>query len=119
MLPYQLQASDLVEFLDSLATSLQALEVDHPVTILVELCAYCAAFLPALVDRGWLLPDQIRQDQYGHLYQIIPINRSINIIIRPELIPEYWRHTLRISADGYVIGGCEPLTHGQVTVNPL
>ncbi|MEM7064348.1 MAG: radical SAM protein [Cyanobacteria bacterium P01_B01_bin.77] len=110
MMKHQLQASDIAEFLDSLANSLQPLHVDRPVNILMELCAYCAAFLPALVDKGWLIPEQIRQDQYGHLYQIIPINDAINIILRPELISEYWRHTLRISADGYMIGGCEPLT---------
>jgi MoaA/NifB/PqqE/SkfB family radical SAM enzyme len=102
--------SDLVDFLESLATSLQPLQMDHPVNVLVELCAYCAAFLPSLIDRGWLIPEKIRQDKYGHLYQVIPINNSINIILRPELISEYWRHTMRISADGYAIGGCEPLT---------
>lgn len=111
MLNHQLHAADLAEFLESLAESLNPVEVDRSINILVELCAYCASFLPALVDRGWLALEKIRQDRYGHLYQIIPINSSIKIILRPELISEYWRHTLRISADGYVIGGCEPLTN--------
>lgn len=113
MIKHQLHASDIVEFLESLSGSLHPLETDHPVTILVELCAYCAAFLPSLIDRGWLIPEQLRQDEYGHLYQAISINSSITIILRPELISEYWRHTLRISADGYAIGGCEPLTRSN------
>ncbi|MEM9215836.1 MAG: radical SAM protein [Cyanobacteria bacterium P01_F01_bin.150] len=111
MLSHQLRETDLAEFLESLATSLHPLEVDRPINILIELCAYCASFLPALVDKGWLIPEIIKQDRYGHLYQIIPVNSSINLILRPELISEYWRHTLRISFDGYVIGGCEPLTN--------
>ncbi|WP_414572842.1 radical SAM protein [Nostoc sp. CCY 9925] len=115
MQKYQLQAKDIVEFLDSLSQSLKPLRVSQPVTILMEICAYCAAFIPALIDRGWLIPENIRQDQYGHLYQNICINGSITITLRPELIPEYWRHTLRISSDGYVIGGCEPLTQRDYT----
>ena len=107
---YQLGPTDLVAFLESLSRSLEPLRLNRLVTILMELCAYCAAFLPALVDSGWLMPDQIRQDRYGHLYQHLPVNNTIKITLRPELIPEYWRHTLRITADGYVIGGCEPLT---------
>ncbi len=107
---YQLGPSDLVVFLESLSRSLEPLRLQHPVTILMELCAYCAAFLPALVDAGWLVPEQIRQDRYGHLYQDLIVNNKIQITLRPELIPEYWRHTLRITADGFVIGGCEPLT---------
>ena len=110
---YQLRESDLVEFLESLSASLEPLRVGHPVTLLVELCAYCAAFLPSLIDCGWLKPDQIRQDQYGHLYQTIAVNADIKIVLRPELIPEYWRHALRITADGFVIGGCEPLTQAN------
>jgi MoaA/NifB/PqqE/SkfB family radical SAM enzyme len=110
MQSYQLHERDLVDFLDSLAKSLEPLILLHQVTIFIELCAYCAAFIPALVDHGWLKPKEIRQDQYGHLYQEVMINSKIKIVLRPELIPEYWRHTLRISADGYVVGGCEPLT---------
>lgn len=110
---YQLRARDIVEFLDSLCNSLKPINHSQPVTILMELCAYCAAFLPALVDAGWLDSDQIRQDRYGHLYQKISINSSITLILRPELIPEYWRHTLRITADGYVVGGCEPMTQAN------
>ncbi len=112
---YQLQAKDLVDFLDSLSQSLLPLKISKSVTILVEICAYCAAFIPALIDSGWLIPQNIRQDEYGHLYQNIHINDSITITLRPELIPEYWRHTLRISADGYVVGGCEPLTQRDYT----
>jgi MoaA/NifB/PqqE/SkfB family radical SAM enzyme len=107
---YQLGAHDIVYFLESLAASLKPVNAQQPVTIMMELCAYCSAFLPALIESGWLDPRQIRQDRYGHLYQKIPINDSITLILRPELIPEYWRHTLRITADGYVVGGCEPLT---------
>jgi MoaA/NifB/PqqE/SkfB family radical SAM enzyme len=110
MQEYQLHETDLVEFLESLFASLQPLQITQTVTLLVELCAYCAAFLPALFDRGWLVLEQIRQDQYGHLYQEIRVNANITLVLRPELIPEYWRHALRITADGYVVGGCEPLT---------
>jgi MoaA/NifB/PqqE/SkfB family radical SAM enzyme len=113
MQQYQLRERDIVIFLESLFKSLQPVQVARPVTILMELCAYCAAFLPALIDYGWLIPEKIRQDRYGHLYQDIEVNDSIKITLRPELIPEYWRHTLRISADGYVIGGCEPLTQAD------
>ena len=110
MQSYQLQEEDLVSFLDSICKSLEPLRPDRQVTIFVELCAYCAAFIPALIHHGWLKPKEIRKDQYGHLYQEIKINSKISIMLRPELIPEYWRHTLRVSADGYVVGGCEPLT---------
>jgi MoaA/NifB/PqqE/SkfB family radical SAM enzyme len=113
MQQYQLRERDVVEFLVSLTASLKPVKVSQPVTILMELCAYCAAFLPALIDYGWLDPQQIRQDQYGHLYQEISINSSITLILRPELISEYWRHTLRIMADGSVVGGCEPLTQSN------
>ncbi|MBN3957455.1 radical SAM protein [Nostoc sp. NMS8] len=112
---YQLQAKDIVDFLDSLSQSLIPVIVPKSVTILIEICAYCAAFIPALIDSGWLIPKNLRQDEYGHLYQNIYINDSITITLRPELIPEYWRHTLRISSDGYVIGGCEPLTQRDYT----
>ncbi|MBS9387340.1 MAG: radical SAM protein [Dolichospermum sp. BR01] len=115
MQKYQLQSKDIVEFLDSLSQSLQPLKLSKSVTILVEICAYCAAFIPALIESSWLIPEEIRQDEYGHLYQNIYINDSITITLRPELIPEYWRHTLRISSDGYVIGGCEPLTQIDYT----
>jgi MoaA/NifB/PqqE/SkfB family radical SAM enzyme len=115
MQAHQLQARDLADFLDSLYQSLQPVQVSHPVTILVELCAYCAAFLPALVDSGWLQPHRLRQDHYGHLYQDIAVNSAITITLRPELLPEYWRHTLRISADGYVVGSCEPLVQPDYT----
>ena len=115
MQQYQLQQRDIVEFLDSLSQSLIPVKVSQPVTILVEICAYCAAFIPALIDSGWLIPEQIRQDKYGHLYQNVRVNDSITITLRPELIPEYWRHTLRISSDGYVVGGCEPLTQKDYT----
>ncbi|MUG96969.1 radical SAM protein [Scytonema sp. UIC 10036] len=115
MQQYQLQQRDIVEFLDSLSQSLVPVKVSQPVTILVEICAYCAAFIPALIDSGWLIPEQIRQDKYGHLYQNVSVNDSITITLRPELIPEYWRHTLRISSDGYVVGGCEPLTQKDYT----
>ncbi|MDB9439571.1 radical SAM protein [Dolichospermum lemmermannii CS-548] len=112
---YQLQSKDIVVFLDSLSQSLQPIKISKSVTILVEICAYCAAFIPALIESGWLIPEKIRQDEYGHLYQNIHINDSITITLRPELIPEYWRHTLRISSDGYVVGGCEPLTQKDYT----
>ncbi len=115
MQQYQLQQRDIVEFLDSLSQSLIPVKVSQPVTILVEICAYCAAFIPALIDSGWLIPEQIRQDEYGHLYQNVRVNDSITITLRPELIPEYWRHALRISSDGYVVGGCEPLTQKDYT----
>ncbi|BCL35033.1 radical SAM protein [Nostoc sp. MS1] len=110
MQKYQLQQRDIVDFLDTLSQSLAPVKISKSVTIFIEICAYCAAFIPALIDSGWLIPENIRQDEYGHLYQNISINESITITLRPELIPEYWRHTLRISSDGYVIGGCEPLT---------
>ncbi|WP_392534740.1 radical SAM protein [Nostoc sp. C117] len=115
MQQYQLQQRDIVEFLDSLSQSLVSVKVSQTVTILVEICAYCAAFIPSLIDSGWLIPEQIRQDKYGHLYQNVRVNDSITITLRPELIPEYWRHTLRISSDGYVVGGCEPLTQKDYT----
>ncbi|MBD2254443.1 radical SAM protein [Nostoc parmelioides] len=127
MQQYQLQQRDIVEFLNSLSQSLVPVKVSQPITILVEICAYCAAFIPALIDSGWLIPEQIRQDKYGHLYQNIHVNESVTITLRPELIPEYWRHTLRISSDGYVIGGCEPLTQkdyaqlavGNIQIEPI
>ena len=112
---YQLHERDMVKFLDSLTQILQPLRATQPTTILIELCAYCAAFLPALVDAGWLLPERIRQDRYGHLYQTIPINDTITLVLRPELIPEYWRHSLWITADGFVVGGCEALTQNDYT----
>jgi hypothetical protein len=110
MQKYQLLADDLAEFLDSLALTLKPIRLAHPVNILVEIPAYAASFLPSLIQKGWLIPEEIRQDCYGHLYQDIEITHNLSITLRPELIPEYWHHTLRISADGYVIGGCEPLT---------
>jgi MoaA/NifB/PqqE/SkfB family radical SAM enzyme len=119
MQQYQLRARDVAEFLASLVASLKPVKADQPVAILMELCAYCAAFLPALIDEGWLNPQEIRQDRYGHLYQKIPINDSITLILRPELIPEYWRHTLRITADGYVVGGCEPLIQKEYQQNAV
>jgi len=110
MQEHQLRESDTVNFLETLFKELSGLHVDRPVTIFLEICSYCAAFIPALVDSGWLIPERIRQDCYGHLYQEICVNEGIKIVLRPELIPDYWRHTLRITADGYVVGGCEPLT---------
>lgn len=113
MQPYQLREADVANFLNDLTQSLKSVEVSQPVNIFMEICAYCAAFIPALVDQGWLIPEEIRQDRYGHLYQEIPINDRITITLRTEFIPEYWRHTLRITADGYVIGGCEALTQAD------
>jgi MoaA/NifB/PqqE/SkfB family radical SAM enzyme len=110
MQEYQLRESDTVKFLSNLFEMLKSVQVSHPVTIIFEICAYCAAFIPALIESGWLVPEQIRQDRYGHLYQDIQVNDFIKITLKPELIPEYWRHNLRITADGYVVGGCEPLT---------
>ena len=110
MQKYQLREDDLVVFLDSLTKILAPIQPAHPVTIFVEIPAYCASFLPALVHKEWLVPERIYQDCYGHLYQDILVNDTITLTLRPELIPEYWRHTLRITADGYVIGGCESLT---------
>ncbi len=106
----QLRERDLAFFLNELTSRLRSLSVRHPVTVVMEICAYCASFIPGLVDSGWLVPEELRQDCYGHVYQDIPINANVKLVLRPELIPEYWRHTVRISADGYVVGGCEPLT---------
>jgi MoaA/NifB/PqqE/SkfB family radical SAM enzyme len=110
---FQLRETDLVHFLTRLTRTLKGLNVSHPITVLVEICAYCAAFIPALIDLGWLIPEELRQDRYGHLYQDIHINNMITITLRPELIPEYWRHTVRITADGFMVGGCEPLTQRE------
>ncbi|MGG6242151.1 radical SAM protein [Nodosilinea sp. AN01ver1] len=109
MQEYQLHENDLVVFLDSLTKILAPIQPAQAVTIFVEIPTYAASLLPSLVDRGWLIPEQLHQDRYGHLYQDIPINDMITLTLRPELISEYWRHTLRITADGYVIGGCESL----------
>lgn len=111
MQPYQLQARDCAEFLSALQQELQDVLAPAPVTIFFEICAYCAAFLPALIDGGWLTPERLREDSYGRLYQDIQINDSIKLVLRPELIPEYWRFSWRVTADGYVVGGCEPLVH--------
>jgi MoaA/NifB/PqqE/SkfB family radical SAM enzyme len=110
MQEYQLNESDTVKFLSNLFDTLKSVRTEHPVTVIFEICAYCAAFIPALIESGWLVPEQICEDKYGHLYQDIQVNESIKITLKPELIPEYWRHNLRITADGYVVGGCEPLT---------
>lgn len=109
----QLQADDLAEFLDSLTQVLEPLRPSQSVTILLEVPAYGAAFLPSLVKRGWLKPDEICQDRYSYLYQDMLLNDKITVRLRPELIPEYWRQALRITANGYVVGGCEALTHSQ------
>jgi MoaA/NifB/PqqE/SkfB family radical SAM enzyme len=113
MQEYQLREADAVNFLSNLFEMLKSVRVSHPVTVIFEICAYCAAFIPALIESGWLVPEQICQDIYGHLYQDIHVNDSIKITLKPELIPEYWRHNLRITADGYVVGGCEPLTQAD------
>jgi MoaA/NifB/PqqE/SkfB family radical SAM enzyme len=110
MQDYQLSESDTVKFLNNLFKMLSSIQASSSTTVIFEICAYCAAFIPALVESGWLTPEQISKDQYGHLYQDIQVNDSIKITLKPELIPEYWRHTVRITADGYVVGGCEPLT---------
>jgi MoaA/NifB/PqqE/SkfB family radical SAM enzyme len=111
MQPYQLLAGDCSDFLCALRQALEGIATRQQVTIFFELCAYCAAFLPALIDTGWLVPEQLREDAHGHIYQEIHISDSIRLVLRPELIPEYWRMSWRITADGYVIGGCEPLVH--------
>jgi MoaA/NifB/PqqE/SkfB family radical SAM enzyme len=113
MQDYQLGESDTVRFLKSLFEMLSSLQTSNSAKVIFEICAYCAAFIPALVESGWLIPDQIHQDGYGHLYQDIHVSDSIKITLKPELIPEYWRHTVRITADGYVVGGCEPLTQSN------
>lgn len=110
---YQLGETDMVSFLEDLSKTLKAVDAQRDVTIFFEMCAYCAAYFPGLIDHGWLKPEDIRQDKYGHLYQDIRINDRITISLRLELIPEYWWHKLRISADGYIIGGCEPLSQGD------
>jgi MoaA/NifB/PqqE/SkfB family radical SAM enzyme len=106
---YQLRENDLVGFLESLTRILTPIQPPQMVTIFVEIPTYAASLLPSLIDKGWLIPSQMRQDRYGHLYQDITINDTITLTLRPELISEYWRHTLRITADGYVVGGCESL----------
>lgn len=113
MQEYQLGKSDIPNFLDDLFEKLAWLNPAKPVTIYLEVPSYGGAFLPSLIESRWLVPEEIRQDSYGHLYQEICVNDLIKVVLRPELIPEYWRHTLRISADGFVIGGCEPLTQSN------
>jgi MoaA/NifB/PqqE/SkfB family radical SAM enzyme len=110
MQPFQLRERDVAEFLFQLRSVLERIRPPNPVTVFMEICAYCSAFIPGLVDSGWLVPDQIRQDRYGHLYQEIRVQPNVTIILRPELIPEYWRYSLRITADGFLVGGCELLT---------
>lgn len=110
MQDYQLGKSDIPDFLTDLFGRLAWLKPQKPLTIYLEIPSYGGAFLPSLIESRWLNPQEIRQDSYGHLYQDIPVNDLIKVVLRPELIPEYWRHTLRISADGFVIGGCEALT---------
>lgn len=110
MKAYQLGATDAAGFLYDLSDALRDVRPGRPTTVFFEICAYCAAFIPALVDRGWLIPERLRQDRYGHLYQDIKVNSDVTVTLRPELIPEYWRHNIRITADGFVVGGCEPLT---------
>jgi MoaA/NifB/PqqE/SkfB family radical SAM enzyme len=110
MQPFQLEALDAALFIERLTRRLEHVVPPEPVTIFFEICSYCNAFLPALVDRGHLEPGRLRQDSYEQLYQELPINDKIKITLRPELVPEYWRHTVRISADGFMVGGCQPLT---------
>jgi MoaA/NifB/PqqE/SkfB family radical SAM enzyme len=110
MKAYQLGPTDAARFLSDLADGLKDVRPGQPTTVFFEICAYCAAFIPSLIDSGWLVPERLRQDRYGHIYQDIRVNSDITLTLRPELIPEYWRHNLRITADGYVVGGCEPLT---------
>lgn len=107
---YQLGETDMVTFLRDITEALRNVNTQRDVTIFFELCAYCASYFPGLIDHCWLLPKNIRQDGYGHLYQDIRVNNRITISLRLELIPEYWWHKLRISADGYMVGGCEPLS---------
>lgn len=113
MQSYQLGATDCVLFLNNLKMALEPVNINQNVTVLFELCAACNVFLPALIDCGWLNPNELRQDSDGRLYQNIKVNDSITLVLRPELIPEYWRHSLRITADGYVVGGCEPLSQSD------
>jgi MoaA/NifB/PqqE/SkfB family radical SAM enzyme len=113
MQPYQLGACDCSSFLSELRGHLEQVNAIEPVTIFFEICAYCAAFIPALIDDGWLKPAELREDAFGRLYQEVEINDAITLVLRPELIPEYWRFSWRITADGYVVGGCEPLAHND------
>lgn len=113
MQEHQLGERDAVKFLDSLFVALSSLQASQPVTVFFSLGAYSAAFLPGLIESGWLIPEQVRQDSYGSCYQDIPVNEMIKITLRPEFISEFWRHTLRITADGYVVGGCELLTQSD------
>ncbi len=103
----QLQPNTLPAILQHLTRTLAALQPPQAVTILVEIPTYSTALLSPLIAQGWLQPTQLRQDLYGSLYQDIPLNPRITLTLRPALIPDYWWHTLRISADGYVLGGCE------------
>lgn len=113
MQDYQLQARDMADFLESLVNGLKLISVLQPVNIVLELRAYNLPFIPALIDRGWLVPEMLRQDCYGNLYQDIELNNGITITLRPSLLHEYWRNLLRITADGYVVGGCEALTRQE------
>jgi len=115
MQPYQLHKEDIVSFLDSLTQTLKPEPVSQPVNILMEIPTYAntAGFLPSLMERGWLVPQHLRQDRYGRLYQDIVINDRITVTLRPNVIPDYWWQNLRISADGYVVGGCEALTQAD------
>lgn len=106
----QLGPDDVPRFLEQLCDRLAGIELDHEVTVIFEICAYCAAFIPGLIHHGWLRPEELRQDRYEHLYQEIQLNASTKLVLRPELIPDYFRHTVRISADGFVVGGCELLS---------
>jgi len=109
MKQHHLQPEEVTNFLYALKNKLASVEVNEPVRIYFEICCYCAPVLPELIETGWLIPENIEKDPYGRLYQDIAITDMITLSLRPELIPEYWWKTLRITADGYVIGGCEPL----------
>lgn len=110
MQEFQLRECDVALFISELCERLNSESLPHPITVFMEICAYCAAFIPGLIDAGWLIPDRIQQDYYGHLYQRIALAGDNLIYLRPELIPEYWRYNLRVAADGFVVGGCEPLS---------
>jgi len=106
----RLGPDDIPYFLERLCDRLAPISFDREVKVLFDICAYCAAFIPGLIHHGWLDPEEIRQDRYEHLYQEIDINDSVTLVLRPEMIPDYFHHTVRISADGHFIGGCELLS---------
>jgi MoaA/NifB/PqqE/SkfB family radical SAM enzyme len=105
----KLHENQIINFFERINKEIEKLKPSKETFIYFELCAYCASYFPAVFGSGWLKPNEIQIDSTGRLFSEININDKITFLLRPELIPDYFWNSLRISADGYIIGGCEPL----------